>query len=216
MNVCEPVLERAAIFDSYACRRGKGRLLAVARAQAFAQRHRWFLKLDIRKYFDSIHQETLRGLLLRKFKDPVLLGLFDRILASYQTTGGRGLPIGNLTSQHFANYYLAPLDRFLKEDLQRDAYLRYMDDFVVWGGSGRELREVCDRVRAFLMVELKLDLKGNAAINRTAFGMDFLGFRPVLAPAQPPPRMKRRLTRLPSCPEVIVAPGKKPRAARRE
>lgn len=177
MNACEPVLERAAVFDSYACRKDKGRLLAVERAQGYARTHRWFLKMDIRKYFDSIHHETLRGLLARKFKDPGLLGLFDRILASYQTTPGHGLPIGNLTSQHFANFYLGSLDRFLKEELRRGAYVRYMDDFVVWGGSGCELRKVCERVRSFLATELKLELKANTAINRTAFGMDFLGYR---------------------------------------
>jgi len=131
MNVCEPALERAAVFDSYACRKGKGRLLAVERAQGYARTHGWFLKMDIRKYFDSIDHETLRALLGRKFKDPELLRLVDRILASYQTAPGRGLPIGNLTSQHFANFYLAPLDRFLKEELRRGAYVRYMDDFVV-------------------------------------------------------------------------------------
>ena len=177
MNLCEPVLERAAVFDSYACRKGKGRLLAVERAQGYARTHGWFLKMDIRKYFDSIDHETLRALLGRKFKDPMLLGLVDRILASYQTTPGRGLPIGNLTSQHFANFYLAPLDRFLKEELRRGAYVRYMDDFVVWGESGRELRGVWERVRSFLTAELKLELKANTAINRTACGMDFLGYR---------------------------------------
>jgi hypothetical protein len=177
MNVCEPALERAAVFDSYACRKGKGRLLAVERAQGYARTHGWFLKMDIRKYFDSIDHETLRALLGRKFKDPELLRLVDRILASYQTAPGRGLPIGNLTSQHFANFYLAPLDRFLKEELRRGAYVRYMDDFVVWGESGRELRGVWERVRSFLTAELKLELKANTAINRTACGMDFLGYR---------------------------------------
>ena len=177
MNVCEPVLERAAVFDSYACRKGKGRLLAVARARGYARTHRWFLKMDIRKYFDSVHQATLRELLGRKFKDALVLCVFDRILGSYHTTPGCGLPIGNLTSQHFANFYLDPLDRFLKETLRRMAYVRYMDDFVVWGESGSELREVCQQVRTFLAAELKLELKGNTAINRSAFGMDFLGYR---------------------------------------
>jgi retron-type reverse transcriptase len=195
MNVCEPVLERAAVFDSYACRKGKGRLLAVERAQGYARTHRWFLKMDIRKYFDSIHHETLRGFLARKFKDPVLLVLFDRIIGSYHTTPGRGLPIGNLTSQHFANFYLARLDRFLKEELRRGAYVRYMDDFVVWGESGHELREVCERVQTFLTAELKLELKGNTAINRTAFGMDFLGYRLFPSTVRLARRSKVRFTR---------------------
>lgn len=177
MNVCEPVLERAAVFDSYACRKGKGRLRAVARALGYARTHGWFLKLDIRKYFDSIHHDTLRSLLRRKFKDPLVLGVFDRIIGSYETAPGRGLPIGNLTSQHFANFYLGTLDRFLKETLRRRAYARYMDDFVVWGESGQELRGVCERVRGFAAAELKLELKANTAINRTAAGMDFLGYR---------------------------------------
>jgi hypothetical protein len=177
MTVCEPVLERAAVFDSYACRKGKGRVRAVARAQGYARTHRWFLKLDVRKYFDSIHQPTLRDRLGRKFKDPGLLGVFDRILGSYHTTPGTGLPIGNLTSQHFANFYLAPLDRFLKETLRRGAYVRYMDDFVVWGESASELGQVREWVRVFLAAELRLELKANTALNRTVFGMDFLGYR---------------------------------------
>lgn len=195
MNVCEPILERAAVFDSYACRKGKGRVLAVARAQSYARTHRWFLKMDIRKYFDSIHHETLRGLLARKFKDPVLLGIFDRILTSYQTKPGCGLPIGNLTSQHFANFYLGPLDRFLKEELRYGAYVRYMDDFLVWGESGHELQEVCERVQTFLTAELKLELKGNTAINRTAFGMDFLGYRLFPGTVRLARRSKVRFTR---------------------
>jgi retron-type reverse transcriptase len=195
MNVCEPVLERAAVFDSYACRKGKGRVLAVARAQGYARTHRWFLKMDIRKYFDSIHHETLRELLMRKFKDPLVLGVFNRILASYQTAPGRGLPIGNLTSQHFANFYLSPLDRFIKEEHCRLACVRYMDDFVVWGESGSELREVCERVREFLAAELKLELKANTTINRTAFGMDFLGYRLFPGTVRLARRSKVRFTR---------------------
>lgn len=195
MNVCEPVLERAAVFDSYACRKGKGRLLAVERAQGYARTRRWFLKMDIRKYFDSIHHDTLRSLLRRKFKDPLVLGVFDRILASYETAPGRGLPIGNLTSQHFANFYLGPLDRFLKETLRHGAYVRYMDDFVVWGESGSELRAVGERVRAFLASELKLKLKSNTAINRTAFGMDFLGYRLFPGSVRLARRSKVRFTR---------------------
>ena len=219
MNVCEPVLERAAIFDSYACRRGKGQLAAVRRAAAYAGRYGWFLKMDIRKYFNSVDHDAMRGLLRRKFKDAAVLAVFDQVLASYQTAPGRGLPIGNLTSQHFANFYLGPLDRFVKEGLrhaeaeresereserghscplglpsspgQADrnvraparapdgalAYVRYMDDFVVWGDSGAELRAVWQAVEAFLAVELRLELKPNVALNKTAFGMDFLGYR---------------------------------------
>jgi hypothetical protein len=177
MNVCEPVLERAAIYDSYACRKGKGQLAAVRRAESYGRQHAWFLKMDIRKYFDSVDQSVLQGLLRRKFKDASVLALFDQVLASYPTAPGRGLPIGNLRSQHFANFYLSPLDRFLKEHLRRRAYVRYMDDFVVWGTSGAELRAVWREVEAFLAADLRLELKPTVALNKTAFGMDFLGYR---------------------------------------
>ena len=177
MNVCEPVLESAAIYDSYACRKGKGRLAAIERAREFTQSHRWFLKLDVRKYFDSVDHSILSQSLARKYKDGALLRLLGSIICSYETAPGRGLPIGNLTSQHFANFYLAALDRFVKEDLHRAAYVRYMDDSVVWGSSAAELSEIRERVRAFLARELKLELKGNAVVNRTSCGMDFLGYR---------------------------------------
>jgi retron-type reverse transcriptase len=177
MNVCEPVLERAAIADSYACRKSKGGLAAVARAQGFAARQAWFLKMDVARYFDSVDHDILGRLLQRRFKDQTVLGIFRQITGSYATAPGRGLPIGNLSSQHFANFYLGPLDRFVKERLGRRAYVRYMDDFVIWGHSARELRDVLEEVGRFLAAELKLRLKPNTALNKTAFGMDFLGYR---------------------------------------
>jgi len=195
MNVCEPILERAGIFDSYACRKGRGQHAAVRRAQFYARRNGWFLKMDIRKYFDSIDHEVLRGMLRRKFKDARLLDLFDRILDSYRNAPGRGLPIGNLTSQHFANYYLAPLDRFLKERLRRSCYLRYMDDFVVWGETAAGLREVWRQVENFLESELHLELKPNVMLNRTARGMDFVGYRVFPRELRLTRRSKRRFTR---------------------
>lgn len=195
MNVCEPALERAAVFDSYACRKGRGQQAAVKRAASYARQHGWFLKMDIRRYFDSIDQSVLRRLLVRKFKDAGVLDLFDRILASYQTAPGRGLPIGNLTSQHFANFYLAPLDRFIKERLQRRCYVRYMDDFVVWGDTAAELREVWRQVEAFLAAELGLELKPNAMLNRTERGMDFVGYRVFPHELRLTRRGKRRFVR---------------------
>jgi len=195
MNLCEPVLERAAIFDSYACRKGRGQQAAVHRAASYARQTGWFLKMDIRKYFDSIDQSVLRELLRRKFKDAGVLDLFDRILASYQTAPGRGLPIGNLTSQHFANFYLAPLDRFIKEQLRRRCYVRYMDDFVVWGETAAELREVWRKVEAFLAAELGLELKPNVMLNRTDRGMNFLGYGVHPHALRLTRRSKRRFTR---------------------
>jgi len=113
MLVCGPVLEKSLIYDTYACRKGKGQWAAVRRAERFSNESEFFLKFDIRKYFDSIHHETLKAQLERRFKDPFLLAWFDRILHTYRTASGRGLPIGSLISQHLANVYLSPLDHWV-------------------------------------------------------------------------------------------------------
>ncbi|MBM3839284.1 MAG: hypothetical protein FJ398_15210 [Verrucomicrobia bacterium] len=177
INLCGPILDRTAIADSYACRAGKGRLADIERAEEFARRSGWFLKLDVRRYFDSINHELLKGLLRRRFKDQRLLVLLGRIVESYSTAPGCGLPIGNLTSQHFANYYLPPLDRFVKETLRRQCYVRYMDDFVVWGDNSADLKRGRDQVRNFLQSTLGLSLKNEGQIDRSGKGMDFLGYR---------------------------------------
>lgn len=170
MNVCEPFFDRWMIDDTYASRKGKGQVKAVRRAQHFARQHRWFLKCDFRKYFDSLPHEGLRRMLARKFKDPHLLRWFDKLLDAYEVTTGKGLPIGNLTSQHLANLYLDPLDRLYAP------YVRYMDDFVLWHDDKDELKRRRDRIIAFCEVELGLVLKP-PFINRTSVGMDFLGMR---------------------------------------
>ena len=118
MNVCEPVFERWLIADTFACRKGKGRIVALERARTFAGRFPFFLKFDIRKYFDSISHDDPVGPAAADLQGPSrLLMLLDRIIAAYETAPGRGLPIGSLTSQHFANFYLGWFDRFVKEDL---------------------------------------------------------------------------------------------------
>ncbi len=94
MNVCEPVFDRWLIDDSYACRVGRGREAAIVRARHFAAGYPFFLKLDVRKYFESIPHRVLVSWLERLFKDGRLLDLFERIIASYQTQPDRGLPIG--------------------------------------------------------------------------------------------------------------------------
>ena len=195
MNVCEPFFEKWLVHDTYACRRGKGQLAAVKRAHEFARRHEWFLKCDIRKYFDSIPHDGLVKMLRRKFKDERIVKWFERIIDTYETESGLGLPIGNLTSQHLANLYLDPLDRFLdgatvarrpscladkpRACLNRSGsvgYLRYMDDFVFYSDSKDFLKSVLGALPSFLST-LGLLLKEGSFINRTVRGMDFLGLR---------------------------------------
>jgi hypothetical protein len=177
VNVCEPVFERWLIPDTYACRTGRGRVAAVERAQDFAARHPFFLKMDVRKYFASISHKILLSGLERLFKDVRLLDLLGRIVFSFQGATGRGLPIGSLTSQHFANFYLGWLDRFVKEMLRVRGYVRYMDDMLLWGSSASQLSNTLNACRAFLSDHLDLVLKPDPYINRASHGVDFLGCR---------------------------------------
>ena len=195
MNICEPVLERYAIYDSYACRAGKGMHAAILRAQAFARRFSWYLKLDIRKYFDSISQETLISLLKRRFKDKDVLQLIRTILKTYSTEPGRGLPIGNLISQHLANFYLGHLDHRVKETLHIRGYVRYMDDFVLFGDDKATLKTHLAAVRDFLEAELGLDLKANVQLNRCGRGLPFLGYRVFPGRLTLGPRARLRFAR---------------------
>lgn len=176
INVCEPIFEKRLIFDTYACRTGKGRIRALERAQHFARKHSWFLKLDVRRYFDSIDQAAMVSLLERILKDKEVLEIFKRIIGSHEVAPGKGLPIGNLTSQHFANLYLGELDHYAKEVLRAPGYVRYMDDFVLWADDKDTLRRWFGEVTEFLTVRLKLEIKP-PQINRTSVGMPYLGCR---------------------------------------
>jgi len=146
MNIIEPPLDRRFIDDCYACRKGKGVHAAVNRYQAYAQRYAYVLKLDIRQYFPSIDHRLLKETLLRRIKDPDVLALLGAIIdggppaspeGDFLFPGDdlftplerrRGILIGNLTSQFFANLYLDDFDHWLKESLRTPAYLRYVDD----------------------------------------------------------------------------------------
>ena len=137
-NLCEPIMEKKLVDDCFACRKGKGTHGALKRAQVFTRRYKWYLKLDVRRYFDSVLHSQLLAMLGRVFKDVHLLKLFAQIIGGYETERGRGLPIGSLASQFFANHYLSQLDRTCKQVLRVPGYLRYMDDFILWG-HGREV-----------------------------------------------------------------------------
>lgn len=176
MNVCEPVMNRWLIDDTFACRAGKGREAAIQRAQHFARNAEWFLNLDVRKFFDSVPHERLLVFLKRRFKDRRLLDLLHRIILAYRGELGIGLPIGSLTSQHFANFYLGWLDRFVKESLRVRGYVRYMDDLVLWHASRDALVEIHICCQEFAATHLALDFKP-AEVRRTSGGLSFLGCR---------------------------------------
>lgn len=172
-----PVLDRAMVDDTYACRVGKGVLAAVQRAQHHARRWSWYAQIDIRSYFASIDHDALLALLERRFKDRGLLALLARIVESHHAEPGRGLPIGALTSQHFANYYLAGLDRLLLEGCRVRGLVRYMDDLVWWGDSKDAVRDALAQARAYAQERLRLTVKTPVQIGRSRAGLPFCGYR---------------------------------------
>lgn len=192
VRVIEPIFERRFIEDSYACRTGKGTHAAMRRAAAFARRWPYALKCDVRKYFPSIDHEVLVRLLGRVIADERLMLLIRHILDSHAdgqrqvwTPGGdlfdvctlkRGLPIGNLTSQFFANVYLNPLDHFVKHELRVKGYVRYMDDFLLFGDDRPQLRRH-GRAVAEKLRELQLELHPEKyRLLPTGLGVDFAGY----------------------------------------
>jgi hypothetical protein len=175
MNVCGPLFERFQIYDSYATRAGKGQFAALERVKGWIGKDVWFCKLDARKFFDSISHGILFGQLCRVFKDGRLLDIFGRIIDSYSASPGRGVPIGNLTSQYFANFYLAHLDHFAKERLGVRRYVRYMDDMVMLHSSAERLSDFSKGVHGYCEGELGLRLKP-VCMNRAERGIPFLGF----------------------------------------
>ena len=176
MNVCHERFELAQIFDSYASRKGKGVYAAVERAKIHTRDHAWFLKLDVRKFFESIHHGVLKKQLLRLFREQKLLSILFQIIDSYVAQPERGVPIGNLTSQYFANHYLAGLDHFIKEHLRIGAYVRYMDDMILWHSDQSTLRSAQAAVENFVQHQLLCGLKP-ALLNRTQQGLPFLGYK---------------------------------------
>jgi hypothetical protein len=191
MNVCEPAMDRWLIDDTFACRVGKGREAAILRAQGFSRHAGWFLKLDVRKYFDSVPHSRLLVLLGRRFKDGRLLELLHRIITSYRGQLGVGLPIGSLTSQHFANFYLGWLDRFVKETLRVRRYVRYMDDMVLWHASREPLVEIHARCKEYAARHFALDFKPSEVLP-TGSGVLFLGCRIFPTHVELNSRSKRR------------------------
>ena len=175
MNICHPFFEKVQIFDSYASRPGKGTHAAFFRAKHFNRHLTWFLKLDFRKYFDSLDHAVLKNQLVSLFKDKKLLEIFDKIIESYSVHQNKGVPIGNLTSQYFANHYLAGFDHFIKEIVRIKAYVRYMDDMVLWHDRKEILLKTGLRIKKYAERNLKLRLKP-FCLNRNEHGLPFLGY----------------------------------------
>lgn len=193
-NVIAPIFERTFINDSYANREGYGTHRALRRFTEFARSSRYVLQCDIRKYFPSIDHEILKSIIRRKIKCADTLWLIETIIdASNEqervdhffpgddlfTSGERrrGLPIGNLTSQFFANVYLNGFDHFVKEQLLIGKYIRYVDDFALFGDDHHQLSEARAKIEEWL-AGLRLKIHSvKSQLFETGCGSNFVGFR---------------------------------------
>ncbi len=184
-DVIEPIIDKTFIYDSYACRKDKGTHMAVDRAQRFLRANKFCFHGDIKRYFPSINRCILKKILLMRIDDKDLLWLLGKIIDSaallpYLSSQPDeiGLPIGNLTSQFFANLYLNEMDYFIKFNLRIRYYLRYMDDFLIFSNEKAELSEIKEKIRRFLNDRLELRLhEEKSQIYSTSGGIKFLGFR---------------------------------------
>jgi len=178
-NVIEPIFEKGFIFDSYACRKNKGTQLAAKRLQFFLKnnQNKYCLKCDISKYFDSINHDILMSIIKRKIKDNDLISLINIILKSLDSRFKiKGIPLGNLTSQLFANIFLNELDNFIKHGLGERYYIRYMDDFLILSSSKQYLWQKLNYIDDFLKYfGLQLNPKKTKIIP-VLKGVEFVGY----------------------------------------
>lgn len=180
----EQIYDKIFIFDSYSCRINKGTHKAVNRLKQFSLKQSknnkinfYCLKCDIKKFFNSTDHEILIEILKRKIKDRNILNLIHEIIDSFQITKSKGIPLGNLTSQYFANIYLNELDQFIKHKLRVKYYIRYTDDFVILGRNKDYLENIIIPINRFLRNQLKLSLHPDKIIIRKHNqGIDFLGY----------------------------------------
>lgn len=201
-----PFYERLFIYDSYACRKGKGSHAAADRLQYWLRQvHRrelenpdvkyYYLKLDISKYFYRVNHQILLDILRVRIRDEKMMILLERIINNPNQKFGlpagvspedcpyedwlddAGMPIGNLTSQMFANIYLDQLDQFCKHVIGAHFYIRYMDDVIILSDDKAELHRWKEQIERFLNKALALQLNKKTAIRPITLGIDFVGYK---------------------------------------
>ncbi len=188
-----PIFEKSFIYDSCANQKGKGNLFAIKRLDLFKRKvtnnlksEAFCFKADIKHYFQEIDYNILTTLIKRKIKDKNTIQLIRIILVSEEThprkitshINNKGMPLGNLTSQFFANVYLHELDYFIKHNLKSKYYIRYVDDFILLHSSKLQLKNWKNQINNFLQETLKLELHPDKSkIILLSRGIDFVGFR---------------------------------------
>jgi len=198
MNVLEPVWDSLLISDTYSCRKGKGQHKASRKCMQYVKKYEYCMQFDIRKFYPSLHHETLKKIIRKKIKDKEVLMLLDEIIDSTHTE--RNVPIGNYLSQWFGNIYMNEVDMFVKHELRIKPYIRYCDDFLIFGDNKKEMHEIADEIEQFLDSKLKLSLSKKNLFHTTQ-GVDFLGYRhfksgKILIRKSTAKRMKKRIKKL--------------------
>lgn len=176
--------DRKFIFDSYSSRLGKGTHAAVRRLEEFVrkaslnyQKPVFALKCDIKKFFANIDQQILLALIRKTINDPDVVWLIEKIVFSFTEEPGKGLPLGNVTSQLFSNIYLNELDYYIKQGLRQKYYLRYCDDFLILHQDREYLLNLIKPISEFLQARLKLTLHPDKiSIRKLRQGIDYLGY----------------------------------------
>ncbi len=183
ITIIEPIFDNIFIYDSCANRKGKGNLFALDRFKKFQRKvtdnlskEGFCLKADIKHYFQEVNRDFLVSILKKRIKCEKTIKLIKLILDNYE--GNKGMPLGNLTSQFFANVYLNELDYFVKHKLKAKYYIRYVDDFIILHNSKNQLKIWKKRISRFLNVGLNLELhQDKSRIVNLSEGVDFVGFR---------------------------------------
>ncbi len=182
-NVLDPIFEKRFIYDSFANRKGKGTLNAINRFDKFKKkvsknntRNCYVFKADIKHYFDEVSHNILINILRKKINDEKLISLIFKVLKNHSDKVG--MPLGNMTSQFFANVYLNELDKFVKNELKAKYYIRYVDDFVILHDNKKILESYKESIDIFLKENLQLELHTTKSkVLLLERGMPFLGFR---------------------------------------
>jgi RNA-directed DNA polymerase len=196
VDVVSPLFEKKFISDSYACRMGKGFHSASKRIQKFVRQvpGGYALQADISSYFPSIDHDALMRIISRTIRDKDVLWLCCMIIKK-SGFEQKGIPIGALTSQLFANVYLDQLDHYIKDGLGVKYYCRYMDDFVIIDKDKQNLWRLLSKIDDYLQYRLRLDLNPKTDIFPTNRGIDFCGYRVWPSHILPRKRIIRRARR---------------------
>lgn len=179
-----PFFDKTFVADSFSCRLDKGTHKALDRFRQFGHkvsknntRTCWILKCDIKKFFENIDHEILLSILQKYIPDKNIIWLLEKVIRSFSSASGRGLPLGNLTSQLFVNIYMNEFDQIIKHRLKAKYYIRYADDFVILSQDKAWLEETLPKMSDFLCEKLRLKLHPDKiSIETLSSGVDFLGW----------------------------------------